>query len=265
MLLWNSQRGLVIATGLIEKIRCVKRFAHYDSSAETKWSMSAANPGNEKKRLKVLWQYEVLDTVPEALFDDLTELAAGICEAPIALISLVDEKRQWFKSKFGTTVAETSRDISFCAHAIQQNDLFIIPDATKDDRFARNSLVTADPKIRFYAGAPLISPDGYALGTLCVIDKVPRDLRPEQKQALRILARHVVSQLELRRRSLESHDTRVSPPDPGAGVSRAEFGRLKKELAEARRKLARLGSAQTTSSGQKAKRPVRASPRKAGR
>src|SRR5215471_123668 len=120
---------------------------------------------NEKTRLNVLWQYEVLDTVPEALFDDLTELAARICEAPIALISLVDEKRQWFKSKVGTTVSETSRDVSFCAHAIKQTDLFIVPDATKDERFANNPLVTSDPKIRFYAGAPLITPDGHALGT----------------------------------------------------------------------------------------------------
>jgi GAF domain-containing protein len=93
--------------------------------------MSAGNSDSEKKRLKVLWQYDVLDTIPEALFDDLTELAAGICEAPIALISLVDEKRQWFKSKFGITVNETSRDVSFCAHAIQQPDLFIVPDATQ--------------------------------------------------------------------------------------------------------------------------------------
>src|SRR5580765_1826636 len=165
--------------------------------------MSAPTLQNEKKRLKVLWQYEVLDTVPEELFDDLTELAARICEAPIALISLVDEKRQWFKSKVGTSVNETSRDLSFCAHAIRQSDLFIVPDATKDARFSSNPLVTSDPRIRFYAGAPLITADGYALGTLCVIDKVPRELRPEQKQALVILARHVVSQLELRRRSRE--------------------------------------------------------------
>jgi GAF domain-containing protein len=150
----------------------------------------------------------VLDTVPEELFDDLTELAARICEAPIALISLVDEKRQWFKSKVGTGVNETSRDFSFCAHAIRQSDLFIVPDATKDARFASNPLVTSDPRIRFYAGAPLITADGYALGTLCVIDKVPRELRPDQKQALVILARHVVSQLELRRRSRELANVR---------------------------------------------------------
>src|SRR6516162_8751981 len=103
--------------------------------------MSAPSPQHEKKRLAVLWQYEVLDTVPEEVFDSLTELAARICEAPIALISLVDEKRQWFKSRVGTNVKETSRDVSFCAHAIQQTDLFIVPDATKDERFAQNPLV----------------------------------------------------------------------------------------------------------------------------
>jgi GAF domain-containing protein len=177
---------------------------------------------DEKRRLKVLWEYELLDTVPEEMFDDLTELAARICEAPIALISLVDEKRQWFKSKIGVTINETSRDVSFCAHAIRQPDLFIVPDATLDPRFARNPLVTEDPKVRFYAGAPLITPDGYALGTLCVIDKVPRELRSEQKQALTILARHVVSQLELRRRSHELKETREETAKLKADVERLQ-------------------------------------------
>src|SRR5437667_8226066 len=104
--------------------------------------MSAPIPLNEVKRLKVLWQYELLDTVPEEVFDDLTELAARICEAPIAMITLVDEKRQWFKSKVGVSVNETSRDISFCSRAIEQSDLFIIPDAAMDERFAQNPLVT---------------------------------------------------------------------------------------------------------------------------
>src|SRR5229473_3949425 len=175
--------------------------------------MSALVQPNEKQRLKVLWQYDVLDTIPEEVFDDLTELAARICEAPIALITLVDEDRQWFKSKVGISVSETSRDISFCGHAIAQRELFIVPDATKDKRFANNPLVTSDPKIRFYAGAPLITPDGYALGTLCIIDKVPRELRPDQKNALGILARHVVSQLELRRRSRELADVRRENSD----------------------------------------------------
>src|SRR6266851_3402566 len=111
--------------------------------------MTTSPPAAEKKRLKVLWQYEVLDTVPEEVFDDLTELAARICEAPIALITLVDEDRQWFKAKVGVTINETSRDISFCTHAISQPDLFIIPDATKDARFAQNPLVTSEPKVRF--------------------------------------------------------------------------------------------------------------------
>jgi GAF domain-containing protein len=193
---------------------------------------------NEKKRLKVLWQYEVLDTVPEEVFDDLTELAAHICEAPIALISLVDEDRQWFKAKVGTDVNETSRKISFCTYAITQPDLFIVPDATLDKRFANNPLVTSEPKIRFYAGAPLITPDGYALGTLCVIDKVPRELRLEQKQALSILAHHVVSQLELRRRSRELGDVHE------------ETARLKDELEKAR---AELGAARRDLSRHKAK------------
>ncbi len=187
--------------------------------------MTAPIIPNEKKRLKVLWQYDVLDTVPEEVFDDLTELAARICEAPIALISLVDEKRQWFKSKVGVSITETSRDISFCTHAMTQPDLFIVPDATQNERFAANPLVTSEPFIRFYAGAPLVTPDGYPLGTLCVIDKVPRELRPDQKKALRILARHVMSQLELRRRSKELGDIRQ------------ENIRLKAELDKARAEL----------------------------
>ncbi len=194
--------------------------------------MSAPIPLNEVKRLKVLWQYEVLDTVPEEVFDDLTELAARICEAPIAMITLVDENRQWFKSKVGVTINETSRDISFCAHAINQEDLFIVPDAAKDERFASSPLVVSEPKIRFYAGAPLVTPDGYALGSLCVIDKVPRELRPDQKQALRILSRHVVSQLELRRHARELAAARQT-----GKKYKNELDKLRTELAKARREL----------------------------
>jgi GAF domain-containing protein len=164
---------------------------------------TAPVPTNEARRLKVLWQYEVLDTVPEEIFDDLAELAGAICGAPISLISLVDDTRQWFKAKVGMSASETSRDTSFCAHAIMQPDLFIVPDATKDERFKNNPLVVMDPKIRFYAGAPLVTPDGHALGTLCVLDKVPRELTPMQAKALRVLSRLVVSQLELRRHSKE--------------------------------------------------------------
>jgi GAF domain-containing protein len=187
-------------------------------------------PVAEKKRLRVLWQYEVLDTVPEELFDDLTELAAQICEAPIALISLVDDDRQWFKSKVGTTVSETSREFSFCAHAIQQQGLFIVPDATRDERFANNPLVVEEPKIRFYAGAPLITPDGHALGTLCVIDKKPRKLHENQKRALTILARHVMSQLELRRRSREMAELRNE-----RDTMVTELAKLQQRLKEVRK------------------------------
>ncbi len=189
-------------------------------------------PKNEKQRLKVLWQYDVLDTVPEEVFDDLTELAARICGAPIALISLVDENRQWFKARVGVRQTETARDISFCAHAILQEDLFIIPDATLDPRFAKSPLVTSDPKIRFYAGAPLVTPDGYALGTLCVIDRMPRQLTPDQCQALRVLARHVVTQLELRRHARELATARRS----GAQLNR-ELERVQVQLAAARGQL----------------------------
>src|SRR6266446_2760367 len=196
--------------------------------------MNAPIPPNDKHRLQVLWQYDMLDTVPEEVFDDLTELAARICEAPIAMITLVDEDRQWFKSKVGVTVNETSRDISFCAHAICEADLFIVPDATKDERFSHNPLVTSEPKIRFYAGAPLITPDGYALGTLCVIDKVPRELRPDQKSALRVLARHVMTQLELRRSSRQLADARKERDQTQSDLAkaRAELARVRRELRQ---------------------------------
>lgn len=195
--------------------------------------MPAPLPKNEKKRLKVLWQYDVLDTVPEEIFDDLTDLAAHICEAPIALISLIDEDRQWFKSRIGVTISETSRDISFCAHAILRNDLLIVPDATQDERFKNNPFVTSEPKIRFYAGAPLVTPDGHALGTLCVMDKVPRTLRSEQQQALRVLAHHVVAQLELRRHARELAAARDHTHQTQTELSRAqaEIARLREEIA----------------------------------
>jgi anti-sigma regulatory factor (Ser/Thr protein kinase) len=154
---------------------------------------------NEPARLAALHRYRILDTAPERAFDDLTMLASHICGTPMALITLVDADRQWFKSRIGITPSETSRTISFCAHAIKQGDLFIIPDARKDERLRDNPLVTGDPHIRFYAGAPLVTPDGHALGTLCVVDRVTRTLTPRQIEALDALRRQVESQLELRR------------------------------------------------------------------
>ena len=173
-------------------------------------------PPDETGRLQELQSYQVLDTLPEAEYDELTELAASICQAPIALISLIDEQRQWFKSRHGLDDSETERDIAFCAHAILHSETLVVEDASRDERFADNPLVTAEPKIRFYAGSPLITPRGHALGTLCVIDRVPRRLTADHERALRLLSRHLMTLLELRRLRQEAgaRDRRPVPlPD----------------------------------------------------
>jgi GAF domain-containing protein len=154
---------------------------------------------NEPARVEALHKYAILDTEPEQAFDDLVLLASFICMTPIALISLVDEDRQWFKSKIGLSVSETARDVAICATAIQQPDVFIVPDALNDERFRNNPLVVSEPNIRFYAGAPLIDEEGHALGTICVIDRVPREFAADQQAALKALSRLVLAQLEFRR------------------------------------------------------------------
>lgn len=155
-------------------------------------------PENETARLKALHQFKILDTVTETAFDDITRIAAYICGTPTALISLIDSDRQWFKSKVGMDATQTTRDIAFCAHTIGQSDVFIVPDTLIDKRFASNPLVTAAPHIRFYAGVPLITAEGYAVGALGVMDYVPRELTKEQIEAQRLLGRQVVRQIELK-------------------------------------------------------------------
>ena len=154
---------------------------------------------NEAARLAALHGYQVLDTAAEHSFDDITLLASQICGVPIALISFVDRDRQWFKAKTGLSVEETARDLAFCAHAITQTDVFVVSDTLSDKRFVSNPLVTGEPRIRFYAGAPLVTDEGHALGTLCVIDRVPRELTASQREALQTLSRQVMLLLELRR------------------------------------------------------------------
>lgn len=156
-------------------------------------------PDNEADRLKVLHRLSILDTDPEDIFDDLARLASQICGTPIALVSLVDANRQWFKSNIGIPASETPRDVAFCAHAILQTDVFLVVDASIDDRFFDNPLVTSEPDIRFYAGAPLITSDGAAIGTLCVLDEKPRQLNLEQIDSLKIIARQVTRLIEQRR------------------------------------------------------------------
>ncbi|NTV11253.1 MAG: PAS domain S-box protein, partial [Zoogloea sp.] len=155
-------------------------------------------PANEQERLAALRKYGILDTEPEIAFDSMVQLASYICRTPIAAISLVDEHRQWFKAITGLDARETSRDVAFCAHTILDDDPLVVPDARVDERFHDNPLVTEAPDIRFYAGVPLVTSDGYHLGTLCVIDREPRELAPEQLDAIKVLADSVMAHLDLR-------------------------------------------------------------------
>lgn len=168
--------------------------------------VSAPLPFNEKERLLKLKEYNILDTPQEDSFDEIVKLASIICKAPMSTITLIDEKRQWFKAKVGVETNETSREVAFCAHVINGDDLMVVNDALEDERFFDNPLVT-DNDYRFYAGMPLITPDGNKLGTICVIDNVPRTLTDDQKFALQILAKNVITLLELRLKNNNLSDT----------------------------------------------------------
>lgn len=160
-------------------------------------------PDDEASRLAALRVYQILDTPPEPAYDNLVRLVSAICGAPIALVSFVDEGRQWFKARLGLEAAETPRDMAFCAHAILHDELFVVDDARDDPRFADNPLVRGDPLMRFYAGAPLRARGGERLGTLCVIDHIPRQLTPGQREALAALKQQAEAHLELRMRAFE--------------------------------------------------------------
>ena len=168
--------------------------------------MKAPIPSNEARRRAALASYRILDTANERVYDDIVRLAAYICQVPIATISLVDEQRQWFKAKVGMRKSETPRDIAFCAHTILDAGPLIVEDATKDGRFADNDLVTHAPRIRFYAGFPLVNSDGLALGALCAIDRRRRQLDSAQKEAMKALSRQVMVLLEMRRISAHLAD-----------------------------------------------------------
>jgi GAF domain-containing protein len=173
---------------------------------------AAERPDNEEERLKALHDLDLLDTEPEEEFDELVRRAAEATGAPIAVITLVDEARQWFKARVNLELESTDRDLAFCAHAIlTPDDLTIVPDTREDERFNDNLLVTEDPNIRFYAGAPIFTPDGFPIGTLCVIDAAPRGLSDEQADQLRALAHEVSTQIERRRLARATAKPRSGP------------------------------------------------------
>lgn len=186
--------------------------------------IAAPKPANELQRIAAVYEYGLLDTLPEKDYDDITRIAADICGVPMSLISLIDNDRQWFKSKIGIDDPETARDISFCSHAIlSPEDIFIVSDPANDERFHDNPLVTGDLNIAFYAGIPLVNNTGNALGTLCVIDNKPRILTKAQKETLRALARQTVAHFEIRLKNKELNEQKAQMETLNQDLSRFAY------------------------------------------
>jgi diguanylate cyclase (GGDEF)-like protein len=193
--------------------------------------ISAPVPADEARRLQILQHYAILDTLAEQAYDDITKLASYICDTPVAMISLVDSDRQWFKSRVGVDTQQTPREIAFCAHAIlEPEQAFVVNDAAQDERFFDSPLVLEEPHVRFYAGVPLVAPGGEALGTICVVDRKPRQLEPKQLDALRVLSRQVMTQMELRRLAAELEAYSATDGLTGLNNRRALDQRLQEEL-----------------------------------
>lgn len=189
-------------------------------------------PADEARRIAALLSCGVLDSAPDAAFDDIVQLASAFCGTPIALVSLVDRSRQWFKAKVGLTTSETPRDISFCAHAVVAREPLVVPDALQDWRFADNPLVTGEPFVRFYAGIPLVLAEGAVVGTLCVIDHAPRALSEGQLDALKLLARRASTELDLRRRLRATGNTPVPQELPSGGPTFVDGASGERALTE---------------------------------
>ena len=190
--------------------------ANYFSQGNSSEVVEAALKRIERDRMAEVRRMKILDTASERIFDELASLAARIFEVPIALVAFADPERIWFKSCIGLSAASAPREITLCKHTIQQSKVFVVNDASQDERFRCNPLVTADPKLQFYAAAPILSADGYALGVVCIVDRVPRKFDPSQLSILQSLARVAVEQLEVRRQLLEERADRehrvTSPP-----------------------------------------------------
>lgn len=200
----NVVHSLFDKLGLWNRVELARYFSGVNGSGK----FEQVRQRIDADRVRAVRVLEILDTKIERTFEEVATLASTVCGTPIALVSLADSKRHWFKAKIGIVLSEASRDISFCEYTIQQSGFWVVPDALEDPRFAQHPFVTSEPNIRFYAGAPILTEEGYALGSVCVIDHVPRELSESQLAALQSLARLALQQMELRRELLQARKSR---------------------------------------------------------